>query len=57
MPGGLNRNTFLSKDVSEQNVLHLESKLGRTKVLEEVWEKRKENLKPEDLKQYLLFSD
>jgi len=57
MLGGLNRNTFLSKDVSEQNVLHLESRRGRTKVLEEVWEKRKENLKPEDLKQNLLFSD
>jgi len=40
-PGGLNKNMFLSKDVSEKKSLHLESKRGRTEVLEEVWKQCK----------------
>jgi len=47
-PGGLNKNVFLSKDVSEQKVLHLASKRDRTEVLEEVWEQCKEHKIPVD---------
>ena len=32
--GGLNKNMFISKDVSEQNVLHLASKRGRAELPE-----------------------